>query len=338
MKRKKTITDLFKKHDYVVITLREDGEITQNRFIEQIIRSPFFTDSIHYIFTDKAAVNQSEIINKALSSSNKKDLLKVCRNTTSEVCCGYYNFYQFLENLRKHNKKSSAPRKITLIPVDIEWNWDNITDPEQYSKATISARRRDSLITQNIIRICETKNINKALILLREDRAIHFPESSKWDTTFLYTNGQKEIQLQKNRLHSSTYDDLNNYWKNKITNVLLNNSVTPYSKNTFQEFHSSPSGNDTLIWKYPIAPNVYDICKIPYRDIFDYYIYYNNPEEFIYVSGIPGILDKEFSKEFNRRLSVIGYKPDKAVYKYYNQKKIWRTKRNHILQDTQNIQ
>lgn len=321
------ILELFNEKDYVVIALRDKGEITQNQLLHQIITSPFFIHNIKYIFTDKAVINQEQLINQSLSSSKKKDLLNICRNTTPEICCYHYNFYEFLEDIRQSNQKGFPQQKLTLIPANMRWEWEKITTPEEYEqKRKNYTVLSDSIIAGNIIRICQTKNIKKALILLEDQRAIHFPESFKWDTTFIYTNGQKQIRLDKNALKSSTYDYLKNQWGNHITNVLLNNSVSPETTVLFHYLPLSPIGNDTLLWKYPVVPNVYDICKLTYKQTFDYYIYYNKPETFNYITGIPGIIDKTFRKEFDRRAQFISNKPSKTIYPYYNRKKSWQAK------------
>lgn len=305
---KNYILSQFHTHDIVILCERLHPEFTQYELIADVLADKYFIENVGILFTEIGCSNLSDRMNKMFSRNFNSEavndsILEYCRNASFFPIWENYNYYFLLKTLYKINSSLSLQRKIQYFPSDMPFNWQSITNTAEYDKFFITTRNRDSIIASQIFeRYDKLKMIGKtkALIILNYRHAFNNNFYAEFPGKIFKENVAYYL-FQK--------------YHEKVSNIMLNNinidmqgllqegkwdaAFSKSNKNNIGfDFVETQFGNDHFDYWDATAHT------FQYQDIFNGFVYYKPPREFLLMSGIDGIVNEGFKKEINRRFTI----------------------------------
>lgn len=312
------ILEKFKSNDIVILSEREHRDITQYEFIIEVLKDENFKGNI---YTEVGCNNNYKVINQFLLNDKlsenevENELLNIYRDLDYEIVWEKYNFYFLLSSVFEINKTRNTKDKILLFPLDVSFDWNEISCHSHYNFFYESIENglidRNVIMGKNFIKFYEfaqrrNSDRNKALVILNTYHGYsNIPE-------FLPLPTQPEINSAAEYIFktypSTTFNIYINYFKQAADGTLTNNGLfdaaLEISKkaNLGFDLKNTPFGNATFDL-YNFGDDYDKNIKFDY--IFNGMIYYKSIKEMRFVVGIPNIYPKEFENQFYERLSII---------------------------------
>lgn len=301
------VFELFEDHDIVILGERDHRDMSQYELIKEIISDKRFTDKVGHIFTEVGVHNQTERANRILSGKYddylifQKDLIGLYRDIDYVGIWEKYNYWYLLSTIYNINTRLNESRKLTIHLTDVEFDWDNYFDIDDYTEKY----DRDSIMGHNFIyefdKILQNDSEprKKALVILNS------PHS--------YQNYQT-----RNYLLNSAAAYIFDYYPNKVANIMINYVNSRKGKDSndylfdrgkwdaaFKYLDNPKLGFDMAGSPFGEVPfNGYDdlpVYDTRFKNIFTGFIFYKPISEWILMFGIPGFVDEEFKPELIRR-------------------------------------
>ncbi len=333
---KEYVLDLFKKYDIVMLCERHHGDTLQYDLYTDIIRDPYFIDSVGTIFTEMGVSTIKPKLDKLIMAENlspheiNERALEIQRDLTFWPLWEKYNYQIFVKRVYHINNRLPAGKKINWYPSDIPWDWYAIRDTNDLSKIwkkeLIRNGRivRDSIMAMQIMHVYDSLNAikpgKKALIIVNYIHAFNdvFDPDGYQTGRFLFRK-----------------------YKGKIANVYVNSAI--YEENRYHAIQNGKwdaafklAGKDDAGFDFkdsPFGNDSFDIYKskenLKFKDVFTGMVFYKPVDSFKCVIGIPGIITDKYLKELVRRLKILrsfrekGRKTDPEHEKwYYNTKRL----------------
>jgi hypothetical protein len=311
------ILDLFEENDLVIICEREHRENTQYKFLKDLISDPRFIKNVGNLFTEVGMRSLNPELNQFLHAENIPDSIRNTKIIDFQRYGSYhaiwekYNFYDMVNGIYEINQDIKESEKINFYPTDVVLNYDSLS--VDYLKRFWNNKvvYRDRLMADYIIENFESikasdSNRKKALVIM------NFRHS--------FNNNFKDAK-------GRGFDNVGRYlfdeYDGKIANVLINPLgfadrksdvdilwaplqdgrwdaafIASDKNNIGFDFKESPFGNDRFdFWSF--TPHNYK-----YQDIFTGFVYYETPENFQIITGVDGLVDNSFLKEYKERVDV----------------------------------
>lgn len=327
------IFSLFEEADIVVIGERDHRDTTQYTLILDILSDPRFIRDVGYVYTEVGNVNRTDAANEFIKGdytdqeSFENAFNDYYRNENYEPLWEKYNRYQFLKGLYEINRKLTGSDKITLGLTDLSFDWNGMTR-EQYADFvrlySQSFSFRDSMMAVNFTRQYEEQPLRngkrKALLITSAPHAEKLPEIP---VMISVKNAEGKMVSKRDTVRTQGYFLKRRYgnncrilamnfyrYKNKFTPglpVALSGEgkwdaafeltgCKPVGFNLDGNiFGNTPANYPGLVWE----------------DIYDGYLFYEPFYRFVCAMGIPGVVDKPFSKELVKRTAMYEYGNDR---------------------------
>lgn len=312
------ILEKFKSNDIVILSERDHRDITQYEFIIEVLKDESFKGNI---YTEVGCRNNFNAINpfllndKLTEDEAEKALLAIYRNLDYEIIWDKYNFYYLLRSIFEINKSRNNKDKIKLYPLDLYFDWNEITCHSHYyffyESINSSVIDRDVSIGKQFVSNYEfAKNHNpersKALVILNTYHGysqiptyLPLPTEPK-----IYSAAQYIFKTYP----STTFNIYINFFKQTSDGSLSNNGLFDAAfkisrkDNLGFDLKNTPFGNSTFDL-YDFGGDYDKNVKFDY--IFNGMIYYKSIKEMKFVVGIPNIYPKEYEWQFYERLSIV---------------------------------
>lgn len=130
------ILEKFKSNDIVVVSEREHRDITQYQFIVDVLKDQSFKGNV---YTEVGCSNNYKVINQFLLNDKltedepEQALLAIYRDLDYEIVWEKYNFYFLLSSIFEINKTRNPKDKILLFPLDVSFDWNEISCHSHYN-------------------------------------------------------------------------------------------------------------------------------------------------------------------------------------------------------------
>lgn len=305
------ILQQFQKHDIVILCERDHSDISQYELIKEILSDDYFKKNVKNVFTEIGVINLQPEITEFLktrgldSSYVEKKLNQFQQNADFYPIWERYNYHYLLRTIYDIN--NNYQNQISYYPSDSEFNWNSITNVNDYTKEyEIEIEPRDSLIAYNIINKYEeikSKNNYKALIIL------NFRHAFKVNS--VTSNGE----IIKN---AGKY--LSDYFGNRVVSILSNRPVF-YRKGDNWSYKLIQDGKWDAAFKYLkiedvgfdfnnsiFGNDIFDLqqakSELKYKNVFDGFVFYKTIENHDLIDYYNGLISKDFEKKFFRRLII----------------------------------
>lgn len=313
------ILQLFNTNDIVIICERAHPEITQYDLFLDIISDKKFINEVGTVCTETGSVNLSNQIEMFINTKFNSDkerynsVLNISRNLSYHEIWEKYNYTDFLIRLNKINEKLEEKQNVRLKTIDIPFSWDKIRTREEYVQFSNKIYLRDSLMAGNIIqeyKKIKTTKRHKMLVILNYRHAFgsfKYLNGSKPDNTARYIFDKYPNITSNVLLNSYSYlEKKPNLVFHKVNNGIWDLAFKKSSnKNIGFDFIGSPFGKDT----FDMFP--FKKTNLKYEEVFTGFCFYEPMENHILSMGIPEIFNKDFIKEYKRRVNIIT--PNKKV-------------------------
>jgi len=337
------IFSLFEKYDIVILGERDHRDTTQYVLIEKILSDTRFINNVGNVFTEVGTCNRKDWVNKVLKDNYinhqrfESALRNVYRELDWEVIWEKYNYWMFLNSIYNINKNLPDSKKITLYPIDVEYDWSKTKtqqDRERIYARIYNGEIRDSIMAENF-----SQNYNR--ILSRE---------GKQGKALVILNGRHAPQVNESKKRTAAY--IFEKYPKQVANIMINWVDITKSGNEYLlgegkwdasfrylgnpsvgfDFANSPFGEDL----FTITADLKE--KIQYKDAFTGFIFYKPIEEWVNVIGIPNIIDDEFLPELKRRMFLNKDESDvESTANYYNSKRVVAVYSEELSQDSAEI-
>ncbi|MBN2319315.1 MAG: hypothetical protein JXR49_09575 [Acidobacteria bacterium] len=307
------VMSLFDTYDTVILCERNHKEMTQYDFILDLLRHPKFIERVGHVYTEIGSKSQEKKIEKLLRAKNlsskevDEQVLEIYRNLSWQVCWEKTNYSVLLKGVYRLNQTLDDGKRVFIHPCDISFDWEKGTAVSYKAFDETTVARRDYYIAQNVLATMEEnektdRNRKKSLVIMNYRHAYNRDCST----------GREEMENVGRFLFSA--------FKDKIANVLINpmnrneglNRVVATQDGKWDaafeilkkwdagfSFAGSPFGGDHFDhWQFP--------NPWTYQDVFTGFVYYLPAERHKLVTGLPGILSKEYRNELRRRLEIVG--------------------------------
>ena len=341
------VMKLFEEYDIVVLVERDHRELTQYFFITELLADKRFIDNVGNILTEVGVSNIRKDIDSLMHTKDlkgkdlKETVLEIYRNLDYFSIWEKYNYFYLLEELYKINNRLPDEKKINLIPYDVAFSWDTVTNSASYEKFINNLYQcRDSILGHNINeKFKQIKSSNskrkKVLVILNGGHTVAFRDSAL-RVKYLMKNAigyvsQKHPGKTAVVLINGTkiYDDpapaklliQNGKWDAAFKSL--------GNPNLGFDFNNTVFGNDTFDLFHEVEGNK----KYKYQDIYNGFIFFHPLNKHQLVCGIPGFVNKDFEDEIIRRFQIEspGKKHTlKGIIAYCNKKRTF--KYDHIKQ------
>jgi hypothetical protein len=304
------ILQKFQDHDIVILCERHHDDLSQYELIKEILSDDYFRKNVKNLFTEIGIVNLQPKITKFLQATdlNKKDvekkLVEFQRNADFWSIWANSNYHFLLRTIYDLNNNSN--NKINYFPSDVEFDWSKVKDSADfYREMEVETEPRDSIMAYNIINRYEK---------------FKSPENKKALVIMNYRHAFKIHSVSKGGLNRNTGKYLTDYFGNRATSILIHQTIFVRKEKehipsliqdgkwdaTFKyleidnigfDFKNNVFGKDNL--------DMWDInSHYKYKDAFDGYIFYKPIEAFNIVSGVKGLIPKDYEAEFLRRFKI----------------------------------
>jgi hypothetical protein len=307
---KEYLLNLFMDYDIIILCERHHSEITQYELITDILKDPYFIDSVGHIYTEFGVANMDSVINKFLVSEIE-DSAKIHNNISSIFRDCDYNpwwhcssFPLLLKQIQKINRINE--NNIQLHPCDVKFNWNTCHTSEDY-KEWDTWTNRDSLIYDNFIKKYKSINLrenrDKALIIMNYSHAFLSNMYNGNEFVSFFGNYVKRNFGSKAR---SVYIMGLGYPNNMNEYDLVQNGKWDYyfetytNRNVGIDLSDSPFGNETFD-AWPLSRNM---DSLKYKDVFTDLIFYRSISDHKLSVGWNNYISEEFNDEFYRRFEI----------------------------------
>ena len=288
------VLSLFEGKDIVILCERDHREHTQYELILEIMRDPYFLDSIGVVFTEVGVRILNPELNNFLTNGNltEKEVAEKAlyfqRNCIFSVW-EKSNFSYFIKGIHEINKNLPVNRKVKMYPTDIMYVEGELTE-EKVLSMLMNTASRDSLMAAFIIEEFNVmKKVNlrqKALVIQNYRHAYKEKTSNGVDNTGMFL--AMEYPGKVANVLINTHDLARN-------NRLLQDGkwdaafkVTEIEDTGF-DFRGSPFGDDCF--------DHYVETNRNYADMFDGFVFFQPIEKFKLSVGLPGFMEDGFFEE-----------------------------------------
>ena len=300
------LMQLFKNHDIVVLCERMHPEYTQWQFFSQIIFNDNFALKIGNVATEFGNINNQRQLDTLLNNSFKseKDRKKafaalIRENGGMWPLWNNTNIYDFALNMSKFNEKQDEKHTINWFFCDVESDWKNTNNRQDWEDKNFKNYNRDSIMAVNIMSVFDNLKNNKLLVILNTRHAYK----------------------EKRGFEFATADYLNQYYGEKVAFVWLNSVARktsideifqPYQMGVLDaaamqikdsiwaiSFSNSILGND----RFELLPHV-DKWNLKMKDLFDGMIYCMHPSQHYKKEGYEYILS-DFADTLLKRNKIV---------------------------------
>lgn len=344
------IMNLFEKYDVVVLGERDHRDTTQYVLIQQIISDPRFIDKVGNIMTEVGVYNMAEELNDVLKGNYlnndtfDKDLAIVEFNLQYIPLWDKTNYTQFHRDVYNINKNLPIDKKINVYPTDVQFSWEetfNMT-AEEYKPFYRIWRQKDIVMAHNTInelyKIFKSNNSRrKALIIYNAPHSCRFYENQKFPELKFYA-----------------YQVISDRFPGRCTNISLNwasirgDDYIGLTNGGKWDAAFRACGDKSIGFNLadtPFGESVFDLgggClpvnEIKYKDVYDGFIFFKSPKEWVAGTGVPNLDKLDCKKEIARRFSIFRENNDNSeefadeLYKYYTEIKYFNILNEENLQ------
>jgi hypothetical protein len=303
------LLDKYKTHDVIVFGERDHRDITQYYFIEKLIYREEFYKQVSVIYTEVGSSNFNDTLNRVLQNKSlskdevQKRLIEIYRNISYQVFWEKYNFFYLWEMIYNFNQSHpDYPISIKMTSHPFDWN-ENTDSAICRIKTNEIEEEYDQSMAEFFLKSFEENfdnKRNKAFVIM------NYPHSlRKWASQENITEEDMfGSYINKKLLDRVCYIIVNPYSINRFQPVAYGKWDAAFKyceyKNIGFDFQNSPFGKDTFdVWSEGGILN--------YEELYDGMIYINPTSKCENVIGLPGFIDREFSKEYIRRLKLRMY-------------------------------
>lgn len=303
------LLEKYKTYDVIVFGERDHRDISQYYFIEKLIYTEEFYKKVGVIYTEIGSSNFNDTLNKVLQNHSlseaeaQKRLLAIYRNISYQAFWDKYNCFYLWKTVYNFNQ-SHPNYPISIKMTSHPFDWNEIAD-------TAICRTKTNEVEKNYDR-------SMAEFFRKSFEENHDSVRHKAFVIMNYPHSLRKWTSQKN----VTYKDMfGAYINEKFSGSVCFVIVNPYTlnlqpvaegkwdaafkycdyKNIGFDFQHSPFGKDTFdVW--PLGKGI-----LSFGELYDGMVYINSTAKCENVIGVPGFIDKEFSKEYIRRIKLRMY-------------------------------
>jgi len=315
---KEYIFQKFESKDIVILSERDHRDLMQYEVIIDVLKDSRFKGNI---FTEVGCQNNAQKINNFLLNSNlteeekKLELVSIFRDLDYYIIWDKYNFYMLLDAIFNINKPRKKEDKILLFPLDLKFNWEDITCSAQYQLFDDYSDNdiidRDAIMGKHFrlsYEYAKKRNPDrkKALVIQNTYHGyIRIP-------TFLPNPTCPDIFSASQYIYK-TYPNITtniyiNYFSQNFANGLTNNGLFDAAfamakvDNVGFDLKNTPFGNTTFDL-YNFGGSDYEVVNFDY--VFDGMIFYKPVLEMKLATGIPNVYPTAYEKQFFERMALI---------------------------------
>ncbi len=299
----------YKTHEVIVFGERDHRDITQYHFLEKLFNTEDFYKQVNVIYTEIGSSNYNDTLNKVLQNRILNEvevdqkLIEIYREISYQVFWDKYNFFFLWKTIYKFNQ-SHPDYPIAIKMTSHPFDWSEITDT---AVCRVKTNEVEKYYDQSM-----------AEFFLKDFNENTDPARNKAFVIMNYPHSLRKWTSQENRSYNTMFGSyIEKELKGKICYVIVN----PYTLNFYQpvangkwdaafkyceyanigfDFPNSPFGKDTFdVWS--------EKGILDFEELYDGMIYINSTSECENVIGVPGFIDKGFSKEYMRRLKLRMY-------------------------------
>lgn len=298
------VVGLFEKYDVVVFCEQFHPELNQYEFLSQVVRHPKFANTVGGIFTEVGSVSQQPVMDKFLSSSTRNDRLLVTILQNGSIYPEGWrneNIFRFWNTVWTLNSTLDDSHKVRLYLSDIPWDWQTISNREDYVRAQTKEPDRDRVMADTITKAMANYSGSKKkfLVIMNTRHALGLVKSAR-DGAYGKNTG--------------TYLKLK--WPGKVCNVLYFQGVMPSTSNcpvpgipNYNPIHGGVW--DAAFYANASRPVGFDLAGTPFgRDSFDFQPYFTAPD---YQTAFDGLVFYKPVYQNEQAQNIPGYDSDAVV-------------------------
>lgn len=311
---------LFDEHDLVIVCERAHPEATQYELFWSLVSDPRFQARAGHVFTELGGRNLQGELDRlfdtpGLSAERVSErLLPIYRELTFHPLWVNQNFFDFLRRLYLLDDTLPEDRRVRAHFSDVAYSWQAMT-PEARRAFEETLGERDLRIAERIIerfRALEASGQQraKALVILNYRHAYN---------DFTFDDGARGANVGRYLFEA---------FPGRVANVLLNTLalrlggtdsapiLVPIQDGTwdaaFRFSGDRPAGFDLA--GSPFGADRFDhfparTDTVRYEQVFDGFVFWHPVREQRYLLGVPGLVDRAFLAELERRYGVLGLEP-----------------------------
>ena len=318
------VMGLFETNDVVILGERDHRDTTQYDLIGKILSDTRFIQKVGLVLTEIGGMNYSADANRILQGNLNEEafrteLMGLLRETSYYPLWEKSNFYLYLDRVYRINRDLPMNDKLTVGFLNIPFSWRDSAGQsydEYWKFCRENMPQRDRIIGQNAVRFISESPTGKALVILNSPHSYQFYENKygrEMAARFIFDafpGKVANVMINWVSLSNSDKDERDKLidggrWDAAFAAcefpvVGFDLKHSPFGKTRFRDMDK------------PVDP-------IRYEDVYTGFIYYLQPYEWVWATGIPGIMDDDFGEEYIRRVSVFQGKEIK-----YNEARIGR--------------
>lgn len=334
MSAKDYIISKFQDHDIVVLCERHHSDMAQYDMILDVMRDPYFADSVGAVFTEVGWQGMNPGLNIFLKGCDLpekeiNDNVLHFHRLGNAYPWNRTNYSYLIRGIYDINRTLPESARIGMYPTDVMNFEGELTTEEQCRKQLAAEDVRDSLMAGYIVDIFDLmKKSNpraKALVIMNFRHAYRLPvlrdgsiytENVGWYLNQKY--GEKVAYIKINNVGTfSGLPEQDGKWDAafKVTqkeDVGFDLAGTPFGEDILDDERHEP------LWKY--------------GNMFDGYVFYTPIEKFRLSHGVEGLMDDETAAKTLDRIWMllkmeygdeISYEEEKEYFKSLNEVEVF---------------
>jgi len=340
------IFELFEKNDIVILGEGSHPEMVQYDFIFELISDKRFIENIGHVFSEVGSTFQQPTLDSLMATNNLNEnelntkLVNLLRDYFYYPVWEYTNYYTYLKRLYALNQTLPEALKVKHYFSDLECNWDEIRNKQDYSsqiksKLTIREKTLAGNVIQNFELIQNAQEKRKKCLVIMNTRHAF---GAKVDNT-IGDNGESCASYIMKKYPDKTANVLMNTVKIEFglslpdfPPYIVPIQFTPIHEGIWDEAFKA-TNNKAVGFNFndsPFGSDLFDLFFIPtlkkfnYQDIFTGFVFYKPLDQHYFSFGFKDLLGDDFDKEILDRAIRI---EDDAID---NNLKFWTHKINKL--------
>lgn len=321
------IFELFEKNDIVILGEGSHPEMVQYDFIFELVSDKRFIENIGHVFSEVGSIFQQPTLDSLMATDNLNEnelntkLVNLLRDYSHYPVWENTNYYTYLKRLYALNQTLPEALKVKHYFSDLECNWDEIRNKQDYSLQIKSKfTSREKTLAGNIIRNFELiqnaqEKRKKCLVIMNTRHAF----GAKVDNA-IGDNGKSCASHIMKRFPKKTANVLMNTVKIEfglslpdLPPYIMPIQFAPIHEGIWDEafkatnnkavgfnFNDSPFGSDSFdLFFIPM------LKKFNYQDIFTGFVFYKPLEQHYFSFGYKNLMANDFDEEILDRATRI---------------------------------